>query len=193
MKHLKMLGLGLAAAAIALMTVGANSASATTLEVGGVAQNKSVSFTWTLKSGTSMVFEGVGGGFFGTCTGLEVKGATEGTFTGSTVGGKLSSFTWSGCRDTTDTDNPGRFQIAWSSGTNGTVTLSETQFTWFVEAFGTTFTCKLGSGADLGTLTGSKEGQAAVDMNALVDCGGIVLSLKGVLTVTSPSGLGVVS
>ena len=45
MKYLKMLGLA-AVAAMALMAfVGASAASATTLEVGGTAQNKSVSIT----------------------------------------------------------------------------------------------------------------------------------------------------
>jgi len=195
MKHLKMLGLSLVAVAIAVMTA-ASAASATTLEVGGVAQNKSVSFAWTLKSGTSMTFQTTTGEPWGTCTGLEIKGATEGTFTGSTVSGKLSSFAWSGCLDKVETIKPGRLQIAWSSGTNGTVTLFETEFKWYLEAFGEPLTCKVSpSGTDIGLLTGVKEGQATVDMNAVISCGLILPSMRlaGSLTVTSPSGLGVVS
>ena len=136
MKYLKMLGLA-AIAAMALMAfVGASAASATTLSVGGVTQNKSVSITATLKSGTSALLVDSAGSTTDTCTSSEVKGATETTFTGASVGGKISSLTFGGCSHTTKVIAPGTLSVAWTSGTNGTVTSAGAEVTVQSTVFG---------------------------------------------------------
>jgi hypothetical protein len=56
-----------------------------------------------------------------------------------------------------------------------------------------TLNCKTEAGTHLGTLTGVKEGNATMDINAALFCGGISSKWEATYTVTSPSGLGVVS
>ncbi|HEX6204942.1 MAG TPA: hypothetical protein VFZ29_03950, partial [Solirubrobacterales bacterium] len=75
--------------------------------------------------------------------------------------------------------------------TNGTVFSEEAEIT-VGSPFGT-LNCKTNAGVDLGTLTGTKEGHATIDVNAVLNCGFLMPSatLKGTYTVTSPTGLGV--
>src|SRR5215212_10282270 len=120
MGKLKTFCLAAAAVAGAVLAM-AGAASATVLSIGGVAQNKSVTIEATLKSGTSAILKDKNGTTNDTCTGSVVKGSTEGSFEGSTVGGKVSALTFSGCSHTTDVINNGSLWIAWTSGTNGTV------------------------------------------------------------------------
>jgi hypothetical protein len=189
MKYLKMLGLA-ALSAMALMAFVAGPASATTLELGGVTQNKSVSLEATIKSGTSAVLRDTSGFSVNTCTSSEVAGSTETTFTGPTVTGKVSKLTFSNCTDPVTVHKNGTLHVAYSSGTNGTVSSSGAEVT--VDGPFGYITCTTGAGTTLGTLTGVSSGNATMDVNAVLNC--TVISTArwtGTYTVTSPAGLGV--
>jgi hypothetical protein len=192
MKYLKMLGLA-AVAAMALMAF-ASAASATTLEVGGVPKNSSVEIKSSLKTGTSALLKDEFGTTTDTCTTSEVSGKTEGTFTGASVGGKVTALTFKNCTHTTTVIAPGSLSVAWTSGTNGTVTSTGAEVTVQSTFFGASAICKTGAGTKIGTATGVKEGNATIDINATIPCG--ILgnsSWTGTYTVTSPAGLGVVN
>ena len=195
MKHLKKLGLAVVAAMATLACAGAGAASATTLEVGGATQNKPVSIGATLKAGTSSIIKDKNGTTFETCTSSELKTATEGSFTGLSVGGMVSSFSFAGCNHTKHVLKPGSLSITWSAGTNGTVSSSGAEWTTMSTVFGASFVCKTGTGTTIGTLTGSSSGNATLHINATtLDCGAFgTSSWTGTYTVTSPLGLGVVS
>jgi len=196
MKYLKMLGLT-AIAAMALMAVVAGSASATTLEIGGVTQNKAVTIEASLASGTSAILRDKNGTTNDTCTGSSVKGTTS-VFTGATVSGpiaKKEDLSFSGCSHTTDVLAGGSLTVAWTSGTNGTVSSSGAEVTVKSTVFGVSAICKTGAGTTIGTLTGVSSGNATMHINATtLDCGALgTSSWTGTYAVTSPQGLGVES
>lgn len=193
---MKLKRLALAASvAMATMAFTVAAASATMLEVNGVTQNKSVSFSISLKSGTSMVLGTTSGVSAATCTVSNLAGSTT-TYSGVQVGGPLSVVTFSSC-------SAGSFQVHKAgsltierigSSTNGTVRWVGAEIT--VPGFlGFTATCTTGSGIDLGTLTGVASGNAVLDVNAVMNCGFLAPStfFNGTYTVTSPAGLGVSS
>ncbi|MDQ2631223.1 MAG: hypothetical protein M3Y75_09695 [Actinomycetota bacterium] len=190
MKFLKMLGLA-AVAAMALTAFTAGSASATTLEVGGVTQNKAVTIEASLASGTSAVLSRTDGSLANTCTTSTVKGSTT-VFTGTTVTGPISSLTFSNCTRPVTVHKAGTLHVAHIAGTtDGTVTSSGAEVT-VGSPFGT-LTCVTGTGVDIGRLTGKAAGSATMDINAVLNCGFLVPSAKwaGTYTITSPAGLGV--
>jgi hypothetical protein len=193
MKCLRRLAPAWGAALIAMACV-AGSASATTIELGGVAQNKSVPATGSLKAGTSLTLKDEFGTSTDTCTSSELKGATEGVFTGSSVGGKVSTMTFKNCSHTTTVIKPGRLSVVWTSGTNGAASSSEAEVTVVSTFFGSSAICKTGAGTMIGTVTGVKEGHATMDVNATVNCG--ILgngSLTATYVGTGSGGLGVTS
>jgi len=196
MKYLKMLGL-VAVAAMALTAFAASTASATTLETNGVATKAAETITATLEAGSSAILKDEFGTTTDTCLKSEVKGATEGTFTGATVGGKVGTLTFEECTHTTKVDANGSLSIAWTSGTNGEVKSSGAEVTVQSTFFGATALCKTGTGTKIGTATGVKEGNATIDINATVNCGILgSSSWTGTYSVTTPSGkegLGVTS
>jgi hypothetical protein len=196
MKYLKMIGLAAIAAAALMAFVGAGTASATTLAVGGTAQTNSVSITATLASGTSALLKDEFGTTTDTCTTSEVKGATEGTFTGTSVGGKISTLTFSNCSHTTTVIATGSLKVEAPSGGNGTVSSSGAEVTVQSTFFGASAICKTGAGTKIGTLTGTTDTtkHAVMDINASINCGILgAASWTGTYTVTSPTGLSVVS
>ena len=190
MKYLKMLGLA-AVAAMALTAFTAGSASATTLEVGGVTQNKSVSLSASLASGTKAVLARTDGSLANECAASAVAGSTVTPFTGTTVTGPISSLSFTSCTRTVTVHKAGTLHVEFKSGTNGTVSSSGAEVT-VGSPFGT-LTCVTGAGVDLGTLTGVAAGNASMDISAVLNCGFLVPSAtwKGTYTVTSPVGLGV--
>lgn len=109
MKHLRMRVLS-PAAAMALTAFAASSASATTLEVGGVLQTSSTSITVSLTPSTFLIVSRTDGTLFGTCTTLHLKGRTEAPFTVAGSGelsGKPQALTFTNCERpviTTPTD-----------------------------------------------------------------------------------------
>jgi hypothetical protein len=182
----------LAALALAALA-GASSASATTLELAGAAQNKSVSIEATLIPGGSSQQTETFGALVGTCTASTIKWATVTPFSGTTVSGPISSWSWSSCTEgTTVVDAAGTLSIERiGTTTNGTVRSNGTKFT--TQSFFGTLACST-SNTDIGTLTGVGKGteHAKLDINAVLSCT-VVGSVKwsGVYTITSPTGLGV--
>jgi hypothetical protein len=144
----------------------------------------------SLESGTSLLLKDSAGTTTETCTGSEVKGKTE--VGGTTVTAPVSTLTYTGCSHTTKVLKPGKLHIAWSSGTDGTVSWSESEVTVISTAFGASAICKSGAGTTLGSLTGakSKTDQATLDVNAKISCGILgTATLTGTYKVTSPTGL----
>jgi hypothetical protein len=99
MKHQKILGL-MALTAVAVMAIGTANAAATTLSIGGITQNKSISLEASLKTSISALLKDEFGTTTDTCTTSIMKGKTT-TFTGAAVSGPLSSLTFGNCTHTT--------------------------------------------------------------------------------------------
>ncbi len=191
MSYLKMLGLA-AVAAMAFTAFAVCSASATVLEVGGAAKNEKVEITASREPGTSSVLARTDGSFANTCTESHVKWSTESPYIGAKVTGAISTLTFESCTRPVTVHKAGKLYVEHiASTTNGTVFSEEAEVT-VSSVFGT-LNCKTSTGADIGTLTGKKEGNATIDINAVLNCGFLVPSAtwKGSYTVTSPSGLGV--
>jgi hypothetical protein len=190
MRYLKMLGLATLATMI-LVALVANGASATTLDIGGAKQNGSVSIESSLSAGTSATLRQTNNDFVDTCTTSTVKGKTEGSYTGTAVGGKIA-LTFANCTHATKVVNGGTLSIEHTSGQNGTVRSSSALVTVQSTTFGTTLEC-VTSNTHLGTLTGTSSGHANLKINAVVNCGFFMTTAKweGEYTVTSPTGLAV--
>jgi hypothetical protein len=204
MKYLKMLGLAAVAAAALMAFVGAGTASATTLEVGGVVKNSALAIEGSLKTGTSALLKDEFGTTTDTCTVSGVKGNTEkdesGDFSGPSVGGKLlkkeeGGLTFSSCTHTTTVIAPGSLFVTWTSGTNGTVKSSGAEVTVQSTFFGASAVCKTGEGTNVGTLTGVSSGSATIDISAKINCGilGTASWTGTYVTTGANAALGVVS
>jgi hypothetical protein len=191
MKYLKMLGLAAVAAAALMAFVGAGTASATTLYVGGVAQNKAVTIEATLAAGSSAILKDEFGTTTDTCTVSVVKGTTN-VFTGASVSGPVSSLTFSSCTHTTTVIANGSLTVTSTGGHNGSVSSSGAEVTVQSTFFGASAVCKTGAGTTIGTLTGSTTGNATIDINAKINCGILgTSSWTGTYTATSPTKLSV--
>jgi hypothetical protein len=190
MKYLKMLGLA-AVAAMALMAFAAGTASATTLEVNGVTQNKAVALSASIEPGTSAVLSRTDGSLANTCTTSNVAGTTS-VFTGTKVTGALSTLTFESCTRPVTVHQKGQLYVEHEAGTTHGTVFSENAEVTVGTPFGTV-NCKTGAGTDVGTLTGVASGSATMHINAVLNCGFLLpsASWKGAYTVTSPSGLGV--
>jgi hypothetical protein len=198
MKHTKILGV-LAVAALALMAF-ASTASATTLEIGGVKQTKDVTIEATIKAGTSALLSDTSGFFANTCTTSTVK-ATNSTTTApgtAELSAPISTLSFGSAATPCTKGNPtvvkaGTLTIGWIKGTtNGTVTSDNAHVT-VPSALGT-LTCETpAEGTHIGVLTGVKTTaeHATMHINAVLNCG-ITTRWVGTYTVTSPTGLGVV-
>ena len=181
-----------AMAATLVTLVGAGNASATTVEVGGSPKSDKLEITASLESGTSIVLARTDGSLASTCTASHLSGSIEAPYTGTVVTGPISSLSFSSCTRPVTVHKAGKLYFEHISGTtNGTVFSEEAEIT-FSTAFGTV-NCKTNAGTDIGTLTGVKEGNATLHINAVLNCGFLLSSAswKGAYTVTSPSGLGV--
>lgn len=192
MKILNSLGLT-ALAAMALMALAAGNASATTLEIGGVKQNSSVTFTASLIAGGSVVVASTSGALGNTCTESHFHGSTASPFTGTQIGGPLSTLTFGKCTPrAVVVHKAGSITFENISGTtNATVRSVGAEITVSTDIV--VATCTTGAGVDIGVLTGVKEGHALLHVNAVLNCGPLLPSAKweGTYVVTSPTGLGV--
>ncbi len=200
MKYLKMLGLA-AVAAMAMAAFTAGTASATTLEVNGVAQSGAVALSASLESGTSALLQLTNGSFANTCTVSSVSGSTT-KFTAESsaaIGGPISVLSFTSCTTSPVTvDVRGSLSVKWISGTtNGTVESVGAEVT--VPSPIGNLNCKTGTGADIGTLTGksgsvTSDKHATMDISAVLNCGFLAPSATwtGKYLVTSPTGLGVI-
>ena len=197
MKHLKMFGLAVMAAAALMAVVGAGTASATALYNNGtkLAENAEISSTLssTAKLGTT------GGETLVTCTSGGVNGTISNAGgSGVDVVGNITSLTWGGCNHTTNTTANGSLSITYTEGMNGTVKGSGSKVT--VSILGVS--CEYGSNkTELGTATGTTEGEgnATIAINTVVEkVGGSFLcpsdaTWQAEYEVTSPTPLSVAS
>jgi hypothetical protein len=199
MKFAKMLGVA-AVAAMALMAF-ASTASATTLEVGGVAQNRAVTIHATLAAGTSALLTDTFRVLANTCTESTMHGETETPFTtaGTTgIRGGIRALSWGSVATPCTEGNPtvhraGTLSVQATNpdSTNGTVFSTGAEVT-VPSPFGL-LNCTT-NGTDIGLLTGVRVGRATMDIRATLTCTRIGDGLwTGTYTVTSPEGLGVVT
>ncbi len=176
---------------LALMAITASSANATTLEVGGVAKNASVSLEWSLRA--PVTFEDTFGTAANTCTVSLVRASTSSPFTGTTVSAVVNAMSFGNCAEGNPTpDALGTITIERiGTTTNGTVRLSGTKLT--VPSFFGTLTCTA-SNTDIGILTGVASGNSQLDGSGVLSCTVIgTMKFQWPMVATSPAGLGVTS
>jgi hypothetical protein len=192
MRKLRTIGFALLTALALAASVGAGSAAATTLEVGGVVKNEALTLNGSLKPGTSANFKATSGESLITCTGFEMHGKTEAPYSGAQVGGAASTWAYSGCNQSITNHKPGRIYGEHIKGTtNGTFFSTGAETTAYSALFGTYLNCKTGTGTHMGTVTGVASGHATVHINAVVNCGLLSAKLEGIGVITSPTGFGV--
>jgi hypothetical protein len=195
MKLTKILGVA-AVAALALMAF-ASSASATTLEVKGVAKNEAVKITATLESSTTLDMTDTSGFFANRCSESHLEWTATTPFSATRVGGPVASLTFKKCtedaKEATKVDLPGYLTVEAIAGTtNGTVFSDSAEITT-PSPFGK-LNCKTSAtGTDIGKLTGKASGFATMDIEAVLNCSIITARWKGSYLVTTPEGPGVVS
>lgn len=179
--------------AMGLTSFGAATASATTLEVGGVKKNESVAFSISLKSGGSALLKDTSWLVsIDTCGGMTMAGSTS-KFSAEKVTGALTELTFVSCDERFTVHNPGRLIFEHIPGTtNARVYSEETEVTWFPSVYPEGLSCKTGTETLLGILTGTASGHAVLHVNSAVACD-FMTSIKwtGTYTITSPTGLGV--
>ncbi|HET7454205.1 MAG TPA: hypothetical protein VFJ76_01675 [Solirubrobacterales bacterium] len=175
MKHLKMLGLAVVAAAALMAFVGAGTASATKLcKDSACAEDYPAETEIKSSLSGSAILETIGGVTLDTCSGGEVNGKTPAT-EGEPLSGNISALTWEGCTRTTDTTVNGSLAIKrvlvenenkeLVPNGNGTVTGSGSSVT-VNGIFGTSCVYGTGTNTPLGTLVGGNP--ATITINALV-------------------------
>lgn len=195
MKYLKVLGLA-AAAAMAMTAFTAGTASATTFEVNGIAQNGAVSLKASLKSGGKVVLSRTDGSLANECASAEVAGTTASAFTGIQLTGAVNTLKFASCPHSVTVHKPGQLYIQHIAGTtDGTVGWENGEITAYFPAVFGYVSCATGSGTHIGRLTGTASGHAILHVNAVLNCGVLLVSAswKGTYVVTSPTGLGVVA
>jgi hypothetical protein len=194
MTHLMRTGLATLSAMV-LIAFAAGSASATTLEVGGVTQNKAVTIEASLEPGTSLLIRDTNNLTQDTCTASTIQGTTQSPFTGSKIGGPLSTFTLSNCTHTSHVLASGSLSVSQiGATTDGTIYITATKFTVISTVFGISITCSSGDQVDVGRFTSRFFGLLTkFDLDFIINCGFFVPTAKveGSYVVTSPSGLGV--
>jgi len=177
---------------MALFSVG--TASATTLEVGGVAKNSSVAVAMSLASGTSLIIKDEFGTTTDTCTSSETSFSTESPFTATEVSGTVQSWTFANCSHPTIVIKKGWAIQKVLSGTRSDYFSLLAEVTIQSTFFGASAICKTGLGTTWGEYTGVSSGKGKVDIKGYLDCGILgTASWTGTYTVTSPEGLGVVN
>lgn len=185
--------LGFALSALALMAIGAGTASATTLEVGGATKNESIEIQASLEIGESLKWTNTAGTVLtNTCTSSQLIGGTVSPFTGAIVSGPFGVMSFTNCVRTVTVHKAGSFTIEHIAGTtNGTVRSVGAEIT--VGSPNGTMNCKTGEGTHIGTLTGVGAGAATLHINAVLNCGFLDPSTlwRGSYWITSPAGLGV--
>jgi len=192
MNYLKMLGLA-AVAAMALIPIAAGSASATTLEKGGVVQSGAVAITASAESSIVITDTET---MANTCSVSSIAGTTA-VFSGEKVRGSLSELSFTTCTMSPVTvDVKGGFYIINESGTTSGSVFSTSVSVTVPTTFGFSVTCTtLAGGTKIGTLhgkAGSSE-HATLTIAAVLSCGFLMPSAdwSGTYKVTSPTGLGV--
>jgi hypothetical protein len=192
MKHLRCLGLAVLVAMALAAILGTGTASATTLQSFGKNLPKGTTIVTTMKSGTSSIMKDEFGTTTDTCPGSENKSQTTNE-SGTAVTSVVITQQTSNCTHTVTTLAKGSGRIEWTSGHNGIVISTGSEVTVLSTFFGASAVCRTGAETVMGTLTGSEEGNATMDVNAKLNCGVLGYgTLTSTYTVTSPKGLTVV-
>lgn len=184
MRHLKMLGLAVMAAAAFMAFIGVNSASATVLctetvtpcpagkKLGPTGDSTDNWIHATLEAGTSAYLLPTGGTTkepLVTCPESTVTSESEATGSATeTAKGTVEAkwLTWGNCTPPgVTTIKGGTLEVHWTAGDNGTVTSKEAEVT--VNIGGVSCTYGSGTGITVGTLTGGSP--AKMDINAVVN------------------------
>ncbi|HET7455474.1 MAG TPA: hypothetical protein VFJ76_08140 [Solirubrobacterales bacterium] len=167
MKHLKILGLALVAAAALTALFGAGSAAATKLCTSAACTTDYAAGTEIESSlSSSTIFETTGGTVLETCTGGEMNGKTSAT-SGEPLRELITTFTWTGCTKTKDTIASGELKIRASGSADGNGTLTGAGSSWTTNGiFGTSCVYGTGTATTLGTLNGGNP--ATISINTLV-------------------------
>jgi hypothetical protein len=178
-------------AGLALAGLGAGSASATTLEVGGVKQTGSVAITASLKAGSLFYVKDTAGFIQNACETVHLAWSTSSPYSATSVKGTVSTLTFGNCTRPVTVHKKGKLVITSTSGTTGEVGSEEAQVT-FSSAIGT-LNCTTGSNTYIGYVFGVASGNAnLVTFGNVINCGIIPSArLEGDFNITSPGGLGV--
>jgi hypothetical protein len=194
MKYRKMLGLAVVAAVALIAVVGAGTALATTLYIGAVPQNKSVTINWTLTAGSTWVLKDEGGTTTRHIQRLDAYGFTENRaspdvtkVTGSTVVGGNGTLTFGSCSHITHVLKSGSIHIDGS----GNVTSFGAEVIVPSTPFGASGICKTGTGTKIGSFKGindtTKHVTITIDATNTINCGLLgKATWTGSYTVTSP-------
>lgn len=192
MKNLKVIATVAMTALAAIAFVGVGSASATTLEVGGVTRNEAVTIVGSLASGSSLILATTTGAFANTCTIFEIEGTAVSPFTAARVSGSGKTLKFGSCTTEPVTAHKTGILIGEhiSGTTNATMISSGAEVT--VPSPIGALNCKTGIETDIGILTGTATGHATLHINAVINCGIFMPSarMQGTVTVTSPTGVG---
>ncbi|HEY3434389.1 MAG TPA: hypothetical protein VGK41_01925 [Solirubrobacterales bacterium] len=187
---LKILGLGLSV--IALMGIGAGTASATTLVIGGSPSASPITITASIEPISTSYLSSTSGSLSSTCKESHFHGSAP-NGTSSKVTGSISSLSFTKCDPAgVQVHKAGNLYVEYTFGTNGDVFSEEAEITVPTTA-GITANCKTGSGTTIGELEGVKSGHATLSLVAILNCGFLLPSAvwSGTYIVTSPTGLGV--
>jgi hypothetical protein len=151
MRHLKILGLAVAAAMSLMLFVGADAASATTLTTTTYPSGAPIDLS--LVSGSTTRLTSPMGTTVVTCSQSTAKGKTTQT-SGTWIEVDLETLTWGGCTSTVNTVVNGKLEMMWTSETSGEVVGRETQVTTVMG--GITCVYSFGEGTKLGTIVGGE-------------------------------------
>jgi hypothetical protein len=196
MKHLKMLGLAVMAAAALMALIGAASASATVICKNNLNTEKCsepypVGTKGTASLQGSAVMETLGGETLVTCTGSTVSSTLENAGSATTtVKSSLSSISFTGCSTTVSVISPGSAELHHIPGTdNGTLTTQNTKVTTLI--FGVSCTYGTGASRDVGTTVGGNPGSMTLNTTFPKVEGGFVcpseVRFTGKYVATSPT------
>jgi hypothetical protein len=192
MKHVKMLGLALIAAA-SVMAFVASSASATALYSGATKQGVGTQIVATLSG--SATLKSTGGTLLDTCTGSEIKGKISNAGgAGVTVSGAIETLNWGVCTEPTTTTTKGELEIHHiSGGINGTLTAKKTTVDVNTTIFGAVCQYTVGEALDLGTLNGKTAGDATITPKVVIPAENTFFcpdaNWEATFNVTSPTPL----
>jgi len=181
MKSLKMSVLAVVAAMGMMAFAEATIAQATILYTDGantISYPAGTTIDLSLESGTSSVLTDTSGNTLARCTGSTVKG-TIGTAAGTWVSGAISTLTWEGCKQTTDTINAGSLEIMQiGEKDEGEVVGKGTNVT--LSILGTSCTYGTGEGSKLGTITGGEAPTMKITATLPKSAGGFMCPSTGI-------------
>lgn len=171
MKHVKMLGLAVIAAAALMAILGASTASATVICKNNLNTEKcsepwpiGTEGTASLASGSSALLVDTEGGELDRCSASTVTGKLKSQGSGVPAISELSTLTWGSCTFATKTLSAGSGELTWIKGTdNGTLVTKGTEVTINTVFFGSCIYGTPSTGTDMGTTVGGNPGSLTVN------------------------------